>query len=203
MPDLFVPEEDWAPNSWGVNHPLTVQAQIHHGLIDAGYGVWGFSPSNIPEGGYDAYGVDAIGMNPDGNTSNENRTTVDHGWDDPDCARDPLPDPPPEAYTNGVVTPHAAFLALRFAPDATLADATALADRFPDMYGKWGFRDSVNVQTGKVSGSYLSLDQGMIMAALGNWLGGDVLRKAFSSPSYERALRPVIGIEQFGASASP
>jgi hypothetical protein len=43
----------------------------------------------------------------------------------------------------------------------------------------------------------------MIMAALGNWLGGDVLRKAFASPSYERALRPVIGIEQFGASASP
>ena len=48
---------------------------------------------------------------------------------------------------------------------------TALADRFPGMYGKWGFRDSVNVQTGTVSGSYLSLDQGMIMAALGNALG--------------------------------
>ena len=38
------------------------------------------------------------------------------------------------------------------------------------------------------------------MAALGNALGGDVLRKAFASPGYERALRPVIGIEQFGAS---
>jgi hypothetical protein len=203
MPDLFVPEETWAPDSWGVNHPLTVDAQIHHGIVDAGYGVWGFSPSNKPEGGYDAYGVDAIGMDPGGNTSNENRTTVDHGWDDPACPRAAQPDPPPEAYTNGVVTPHAAFLALRFAPAATLADVSALADRFPDMYGKWGFRDSVNVQTGKVSGSYLSLDQGMIMAALGNWLGGDILRKAFSSPSYERALRPVIGIEQFGASASP
>src|SRR6478736_947616 len=32
MPALFVPEEKWAPNSWGANHPLTVQAQIHHGL---------------------------------------------------------------------------------------------------------------------------------------------------------------------------
>jgi hypothetical protein len=71
------------------------------------------------------------------------------------------------------------------------------------MYGKWGFRDSVNVQTGTVSGSYLSLDQGMIMAALGNALAGDTLRKAFAGPDIERGLRPVIGIEQFGASASP
>src|SRR3954471_2797547 len=165
---LFVPEETWAPNSWGVNHPLTVDAQIHHGLVDAGYGVWGFSPSNTPEGGYGGYGVDAIGMDPGGSTSNEDHTTVDHGF--AGCGRDPQPDPAPSEYTNGVVTPHAAFLGLRFAPEATIADATALADRFPDMYGKWGFRDSVNVETGKVSGSYLSLDQGMIMGSLGNYL---------------------------------
>ena len=25
MPALFVPEERWAPHSWGVNHPLTVR----------------------------------------------------------------------------------------------------------------------------------------------------------------------------------
>lgn len=198
MPDLFVPEESWAPDSWGVNHPVTVQAQIHHGMVDAGYGVWGFSPSNTPEGGYGGYGVDAIGMDPGGSTSNEDHTTVDHGF--AGCAgRDPQPDPPPSAYTNGVVTPHAAFLALRFAPQETLADVSALADRFPGMYGKWGFRDSVNVQTGRVSGSYLSLDQGMIMAALGNALGGDALRNAFAGPDMEAALRPVIGIEQFGA----
>ena len=49
-----------------------------------------------------------------------------------------------------------------------------------------------------VSGSYLSLDQGMIMAALGNALGHDVLRRAFSS-GMERTLRPVIGIEEFSA----
>ena len=24
MPALFVPEERWAPRSWGENHPLTV-----------------------------------------------------------------------------------------------------------------------------------------------------------------------------------
>ena len=55
-------------------------AQIHHGLEEAGYGYWGFSPSNTPEGGYSVYGVDAIGMDPGGNPSNEDSTLVDHGF---------------------------------------------------------------------------------------------------------------------------
>jgi hypothetical protein len=202
MPTLFVPEERWAPNSWGVNHPLTVRAQIYHGLTEAGYGYWGFSPSNTPEGGYAAYGVDGIGMDPNGNPSNEDHTLIDHGF--AGCpGRDPQPDPPPSAYTNGVVTPHAAFLALRFAPEAALGDIEKLAHDFPGLYTRWGFRDSVNVGTGTVSGSYLSLDQGMIMAAIGNALGGDVLRKAFSGGEVQRVLRPVIAPEQFGASAHP
>jgi Putative glucoamylase/Protein of unknown function (DUF3131) len=198
MPDLFVPEERWAPRSWGVNHPRTVRAQIFHGLHEAGYGYWGFSPSNTPEGGYSVYGVDGVGMDPGGNPSNEDKTLVDNGF--AGCpGRDPQPPPPPSAYTNGVVTPHAAFLALRYAPDAALTNLEKLARDFPGLYTKWGFRDSVNVQTGRVSGSYLSLDQGMILAALGNALGGDVLRNAFAGRDLERALRPVIGIEQFGA----
>jgi Putative glucoamylase/Protein of unknown function (DUF3131) len=200
MPDLFVPEERWAPRSWGVNHPLTVRAQIYHGLREAGYGYWGFSPSNVPEGGYSAYGVDGIGMNPDGYPSDEGNTLVDSGF--AGCpGREPQPPPPPSAYTGGVVTPHAAFLALRYAPEAALANLAKLAHDFPGLYTKWGFRDSVNVGTGAVSGSYLSLDQGMIMAALGNALGGDVLRTAFAGPDVQRAVRPVIGIERFGASS--
>jgi hypothetical protein len=197
MPALFVPEERWGPHSWAVNHPLTVRAQIHHGLVDAGYGYWGFSPSNTPEGGYDAYGVDAIGMNPDGYPSNEDKTYVDHGFSG--CpGRDPKPDPPPSAYTNGVVTPHAAFLALRWAPKAVLADLAKLKADF-HIYDQWGFRDSVNVQTGAVSNSYLSLDQGIIMAAIGNALAHDVLRDAFVTTPFRSALEPLIGMETFSA----
>ena len=198
MPALFVPEEQWGPRSWAINHPLTVASQIHHGLVEAGYGYWGFSPSNIPEGGYNAYGVDAIGMNPDGYPSNEDNTFVDHGF--PGCpgAHEAKPDPPPSAYTNGVVTPHAAFLALRWAPDAVLENLANLRDDFP-IYDKWGFRDSVNVDSGVVSGSYLSLDQGIIMAAIGNALGGDFLRNAFATKAFRKALQPVIGMETFNA----
>ena len=198
MPALFVPEETWAPHSWGPNHPRTVQAQIFHGMTEAGYGYWGFSPANKPEGDYGAWGVDGAGMDPNGMPSNEDNTLVDHGF--PGCPdRAAKPDPPPSAYTNGVVTPHAAFLGLRFAPKETAANVRRLAHDFPGLYGKWGFRDSVNVETKRVSDAYLSLDQGMIMAALGNALGDDVLRKAFADRALERMLRPVIGVERFTA----
>jgi hypothetical protein len=196
MPTLFVPEEQWGPRSWAINHPLTVAAQIHHGLVDAEYGYWGFSPSNIPEGGYRAYGVDAIGMDPGGYPSNNDGTLVDHGF--PSCGRDPQPDPPPSAYTNGVVTPHAAFLALRWAPGPTLANLAKLKADFA-IYDKWGFRDSVNVDSAVVSDAYLSLDQGIIMAAIGNALANDVLRDAFATKSVRKALQPVIGMETFNA----
>ena len=198
MPSLFVPEDQWGPRSWAINHPLTVLAQIDHGLNEAQYGYWGFSPSNIPEGGYFAYGVDAIGMNPSGYPSNEDNTLVDHGFGD--CpGRAPQPDPPPEAYTNGVVTPHAAFLALRWAPQAVLTNLDNLAADFPGLYDDWGFHDSVNVDTGTVSSFYLSLDQGMIMAAIGNALEQDMLRDAFATQEFKSALRPVIGMETFNA----
>ena len=197
MPSLFVPEDVWGPGSWRANHPLTVDAQIHHGLVEAQYGYWGFSPANVPEGGYSAYGVDAIGMNPGGYPSNEDNTLVDAGFEG--CAgREPQPAPPPAAYTNGVVTPHAAFLGLRWAQPQVLANLDRLESDF-DVYDRWGFRDSVNVDTGVASNFYLSLDQGMIMAAIGNALADDVLRRAFATPEYERALRPLVGVEEFGA----
>ena len=198
MPALFVPEERWGKRSWGVNHPLTVAAQIHHGLEEAGYGYWGFSAANVPEGGYRTWGVDGIGMDPNGAASNEDGTLIDHGFAGcPD--REPQPDPPRSAYTNGVVSPHAAFLALRYAPAATLANLRGLADDFPGLYTDLGFRDSVNVQTGAVSDSYLALDQGMIMGAIANELGDDVLRRSFVGPDVDGAIRPLIEIERFGA----
>jgi hypothetical protein len=180
-----------------MNHPYTVDAQIEHGLHVAHYGTWGFSPSNTPEGGYGGYGVDAAGMDPNGMPSNEDRTLVDRGF--AGCGegvRPAVPDPPASAYTNGVVTPHAAFLGLRYRRAEAVADLARI-ERIPGAYGRWGFADSVNVGTGFPSPARLSLDQGMIMAALGNALGDDVLRDAFSGGAVARTVRSVLGVEEF------
>jgi hypothetical protein len=194
MPALFVPEAQWGPRSWGVNHPLYVRAQIEHGLHEAGYGYWGFSPSDNPSGGYNAYGVDAIGMQAEGYPSNNDNTYVDHGYGD---CRPALPDPPPAAYTNGVVTPHASFLALDYAPRAALDNLAKLRRDF-NVYGAGGFFDSVNVDSGVVAQAYLALDQGMAMAGAVNALTGDRLQKLFA-PAIEQRVRPLLAMEQFTA----
>ncbi|HEX6337885.1 MAG TPA: hypothetical protein VFZ85_13075 [Jiangellaceae bacterium] len=43
----------------------------------------------------------------------------------------------------------------------------------------------------------ISLDQGMITAAIGNHLAGDMLREAFVTPQFEGRLRPVMAMEEF------
>ena len=50
-----------------------------------------------------------------------------------------------------------------------------------------------------LSGAYLSLDQGIDMAALGNALGGDMLRQAFVTTEVEAALQQLLALETSGA----
>ena len=197
MVPLVVPEEEWGPRSWGVTHPLYAEATIEFGLEEAGYGYWGFSPASDPAGGYREYGVDYIGMEPNGYAADVERLTLVHpGWDDPAC---PIAPDPIDAYGQGVVTPHAAAITLDFAFDASLANLRNLEQDFAGLYGDGGFKDSVNVATGQVADRYLSLDQGMFLAAVANELRNDRLQHYFSHGAVERALRPLMSIEEFGA----
>lgn len=191
MVPLFVPEEEWGEDSWGINHPLYVRGQIEHGLKEADYGYWGFSPSNDPAGGYREYGVDQLGLDGPGYTSDQERTSVDQPYEG--CREG---SPEPTEYGDGVVTPHASFLALRYAPKQAVANLKRL-DRNFDAYGPGGFYDAIAVGSGQVSERYLALDQGMIMAALGNALTDDALRDYVSEGALEEKVRPLMEMEEF------
>lgn len=184
MPNVFVPEEDWAPRSWGRNHPNHVAVQRLHGLEE--YGYWGFSPASHPAGGYSEWGVEALGLRPDGYFSDVEHT--DYHWDQP------KPD-----FGDGVVTPHAAFLGMMHERAEAIENLQSIESDF-DSYGAGGFYDAVNTASGQVAQRYLSLDQSMIMGALGNVLADNVLQKAFVKGEVERHVRPVIAPEEFGAS---
>ncbi|MFF9398370.1 glucoamylase family protein [Streptomyces sp. NPDC014744] len=187
MVPLFVPEAEWSPRSWGLTHRRYVRGQIEHGMEEARYGYWGFSPANIPEGGYQEYGVDALGMQVDGYASNTDRTYTTDG----------APLPPPSAFTNGVVTPHASFLALPYAPDEAIANLRALDRDFGAYHAGYGFRDSVNVSTGRVSDYMLALDQGMIAAALAQALRPGLLQRPFRTGGFRSRVRPLLVKERF------
>jgi hypothetical protein len=197
MPNVFVPEEVWGPRSWGENHPLHVRAQIEHGMNEADYGYWGFSPASDPFANYREYGVDALGLNPEGYFSDKEMTNYDVGFGECRAATNPNPD-----YGDGVVTPHAAFLAMMYAPRRAFRNLRRI-QRNLDAYGPGGFYDAVAVRSGMVAERYLSLDQAMIMGALGNVLGHDVLQRAFSTRRVEAVLRPIIAMEEFGSGRVP
>ncbi|MCM8761410.1 MAG: DUF3131 domain-containing protein, partial [Candidatus Omnitrophica bacterium] len=65
-----------------------------------------------------------------------------------------------KGYKAGVVTPHATFLALEFAPAECIRNIRTLLEKY-NAYGEYGFYDAINVETGKVAIKYLCLDQAM------------------------------------------
>jgi hypothetical protein len=109
-----------------------------------------------------------------------------------------LPQNPGGKYNHGIVTPHASFLALRYAPREAVANLRALTTRFP-VYSQFGFHDSVDVAAGVVTGCILAVDQGMIMAAIANELADDAMQHAFSDGPVEKIIRPLVTMEEFSA----
>ena len=100
----------------------------------------------MPEGGYAVYGVDGIGHGPDGTPSNEDRTLVDNGFAGCRAAGRAQP----AAVRVHERRRHAARRVPRRCatrPKPALRNLSGSQRDFPGIYAKWGFRDSVNVQT--------------------------------------------------------
>jgi hypothetical protein len=195
MPDLLVPEAEWGPGSWGKNHRATVAAQKHHGLALPESGYWGWSPSADPAGGYGAFGVPALSIA---------STLGDH-----DRLSGGAPVPPslpsidgrhPDSVTDAVVTPHASFLALAYDARGALDNLERLADD-AGAYGSGGFYDAVDVRSGAVASSYLSLDQSMVLGSIGNAVADGLLQRYFVDESFEERIRPLVAEQVFGTTA--
>ena len=196
MVPLFVPEERWGPRSWGVNHPLYVRAQIEHGLDEARYGYWGFSPSDNPSGGYSAYGVDAIGMDADGYPSNNDTTFVDHGFGDCRPAKpDPPPSPTPTASSRRTPRswPCATRRARRSPTSRSCARTSASTARAAST------TPSTSTDAARSPAPTSRSTRAWSWPAAANALSGDSLRSFFARGAIEQRIRPLLAMEQFTA----
>jgi hypothetical protein len=91
-------------------------------------------------------------------------------------------------YEDAAVTPHAVALALSVAPAEATRNLRRLVERY-EIYGDYGFFDSVDPRTGAVAPAYLVLDQAMLFVALANHLEAGVVQRRFASdPIAARAL---------------
>lgn len=84
-----------------------------------------------------------------------------------------------QGYPDGVVTPHATFLALPFAYHDAIFNLRKLIELYPTIYGEYGFYDSVDPKDGTVSYKYLALDQAMSFLGLANALNPGKLYERF------------------------
>ena len=146
------------------------------------YGYWGFSPSSNPAGGYREYGVDALGHEPRGLLLRPGEDQLRRRLR---RAAAPATNPNPDYGTaSSPRTP--SFLAMMY----ERGQATANLAQHPDSTSTPTARAASSTRSpidGTIARRYLSLDQAMVMGALGNVLGKDVLRRAFSTPDVEKA----------------
>ena len=101
-------------------------------------------------------------------------------------------------YGPGAVAPYAAALALGAADDdgAAAANLRELARRY-DVYGEYGFYDSVDPISGRVATQYLALDQSMILISLANHLQDHAIHKRFAADPIAERVLPMLGDEDF------
>jgi hypothetical protein len=170
MDNLVVPETEWGPTSFGANDRNYALASADYATNALHFPVWGLSPASTPDdtGGYDAYGADQLGSNLG-------------------CC----------PYDQTAVTPHASFLALTVIPQEAYENIAALRRLHPDVYGQYGFYDSVDPTTGSVAHRYLVLDQSMIFAALDRVLEHGGLTRYFAKDPVGKAVRPYLADETF------
>ena len=102
-----------------------------------------------------------------------------------------------KGYQGGIVAPHATFLALEIVPEKAVSNLRSFLRVYPDIYGEYGFYDSVDIKTGEVSKKYLCLDQAMILVALNNYLNGGIIRNRFHNDEIGRRAEYLLGIEEF------
>ena len=141
MVPLFVPEETWGPRSVGRQPPALRagpdRARARRGEVRL-LGLLA-RPTTRPAATASTASTSSA--------SNAGRlhlrrgaTTVDQPFDG--CRTG---SPAPTSYGDGVVTPHASFLALRYAPKAALANLAKMRTNF-HAYGAGGFYDAVAIR---------------------------------------------------------
>ena len=99
-------------------------------------------------------------------------------------------------YASGVVTPHAAVLAILTEPVQALLNLRQLSQRYA-LYGDFGFYDAVDPTTGRVAYKYLCIDQAMTLVALANHLADHAIQQHFAKDLIAQRVLPLIGLENF------
>lgn len=97
--------------------------------------------------------------------------------------------PPRDPSIDGTVVPYAAAGSLMFTPDISLAALRALKERYgARVYGRYGFADAFNPNTGWVGPDVIGIDQGITLLSAENLRDGLVWKYFMRNAEVHRAL---------------
>jgi hypothetical protein len=102
-----------------------------------------------------------------------------------------------KGYNDGVVTPHASFLALLVYPEEAIKNLRKMLELYPEVYGEYGFYDSIELSTGKIAKKYLLLDQAMSFIAINNYLNNNVIPKRIEKSEFGKKIKYLLKMEKF------
>jgi hypothetical protein len=104
--------------------------------------------------------------------------------------------PPRQSRVDGSVVPCAAGGSLMITPDICIPAMHALKDKYGDrIWGKYGFADAFNPETGWVSTDTLGLDVGMTLLSAENLRSGNVWKWFMANPEPKKAMQ-LAGIQK-------
>jgi len=107
--------------------------------------------------------------------------------------------PPRDPAIDGTVVPYAAAGSLMFVPELALAALRTMYSKYGDrIYGKYGFTDAFNPNTGWVNPDVIGIDLGITLLAAENMQRGNVWRWFMRNFEIRRAMDS-IGLRRYNA----
>ncbi len=92
--------------------------------------------------------------------------------------------------TNGTVAPNAPCGSLPFAPEECIAAINYMYENHPLLWGKYGFKDSYNLENGPwYCDNYLGLDKGISLLGIDNYLYGTTWKYYMRHPLIQKAIK--------------
>ena len=100
--------------------------------------------------------------------------------------------PPRDPAIDGTVVPSAAGGSLMFTPELSVRALRRMRERFGDrIYGRYGFVDAFNPNTGWANPDVIAINQGIILLSVENARTSSIWRHFMQNPEIGRALRRV------------
>lgn len=95
----------------------------------------------------------------------------------------------------GVITPHASFLALEALPRDAIKNIRKLLEF--EIYGEYGFYDSISFPSKRINTQYLALDQGMVLIPIANYLKKGAIHGYFHADPVGKKIQALLEPEDF------